>query len=118
MDRMESIGWTPEWAAAFEAFNEGGTLVPARVVEEQRGELRCTTAAGDIIADVSGRLHYMAAGAEELPGVGDWVALAVRPEERRGTVHNVLPRRTALIRKNPGAHLGDLWWRHARSPRR
>lgn len=102
MDRLESIGWTLERASAFEQFDEGGTLVPARVVEEQRGALRCTCAGGDIVADVSGRLQYLADGAEELPGVGDWVALSLRPEEMRGTVHHVLPRQTALIRKTPG----------------
>ena len=101
MDRLEAIGWTPAWASAFEELDASGTLVPARVVEEQRGALRCTWAAGDVVADVSGRLQYLAGGAEELPGVGDCVSLSLRPEERRGTVQHVLPRRTALVRKAP-----------------
>ena len=33
------------------------------------------------------------------PAVGDWVALTVRPEEGAATIHAVLPRRTAFIRK-------------------
>ena len=42
------------------------------------------------------------AGTEaELPVVGDWVALAPRPDEGAGTIHAVLPRRTRISRKTP-----------------
>ena len=35
----------------------------------------------------------------DLPAVGDWVAVAARPDERAGTVQAVLPRRTKFSRK-------------------
>lgn len=107
MSGLEAIGWTPDWAAAFESLcaeptGEGLGLIPARVIEEQRGALRCLSASAELVADVSGRLRHEARGSEELPGVGDWVAIAPRPREGRGTIHQVVPRRTALVRKSPG----------------
>jgi ribosome biogenesis GTPase len=42
------------------------------------------------------------AGADGMPAVGDWVAIAARPEEGRATIHAVLPRRTKFSRKVAG----------------
>jgi len=101
VEALEQLGWSSEWAAALHEIDPGDTLAPARVVSEQRGALQLSWSGGQLVGDVSGRLRWIATGAEELPGVGDWVAVAVRPEEGRATVHHVLPRRSALIRKAP-----------------
>jgi ribosome biogenesis GTPase len=39
------------------------------------------------------------AGPGGFPAVGDWVALAARPGEGAATIHALLPRRTAFVRK-------------------
>ncbi len=98
---LEAIGWTPEWASVFSNLDPGRDFVPARVAEEQKGALRVLWAGGELWAEVSGRLRYVTAGPADLPGVGDWVAVAPRVGEGRATVHHVLPRRTALLRKAP-----------------
>jgi ribosome biogenesis GTPase len=102
---LAAIGWTPAWASAFSTLNPDldpdRELVPARVVEAQKGALRVIWAGGELWAELSGRLRYTAAGPADLPGVGDWVAVAPRPAEGRATVHHLLPRRTALLRKAP-----------------
>lgn len=101
-NELQSLGWSPEWAAAFELHHAGAEgLSPARVVEEHRGAWRVCSEAGTLSAEVSGRLSYTATGAEDLPAVGDFVAIAARPDEGRATIHAVLPRRSALIRKSP-----------------
>lgn len=99
--RLESIGWTPEWAAAFADLGPDTGLAPARVAEEHKGALRVLWARGELLAELSGRMLYLAAGPLDLPGVGDWVAVVPRPEAARGTVLRLLPRRTALVRKAP-----------------
>jgi ribosome biogenesis GTPase len=48
---------------------------------------------GELRAHVAGRLRHEAALGSELPAVGDWVAL------RDETIHAVLPRRSAFLRK-------------------
>jgi ribosome biogenesis GTPase len=99
---LVKIGWSPDWASAFESNHVGvDGLTPARVIEEHRGSWRVMGAPGARSAEVSGRLAYEAVGGEDLPAVGDWVAIAARASEARATIHAVLPRRTALIRKTP-----------------
>lgn len=101
MQRLEDLGWTPVWAAAMTVRDPEGTLVPARVAEERRGGYRLLWLGGELWAEASGRLHYVAVGPEDLPGVGDWVAVAPSVKEARGTIHHVLPRRTCIVRKAP-----------------
>ena len=68
---------------------------------QHRGQYEVLAEAGDVRADVAGRMLHEAGTEAELPVVGDWVALAPRPEEGAGTIHAVLPRRTRISRKTP-----------------
>ncbi len=98
-ESLQHLGWTPEWESAFLEIETEG-LEPARVLEERKDLLRVGTACGALWAVTAGRLLHTAAGPEELPAVGDWVAVEARPEsEGRSRVRAVLPRRTALLRK-------------------
>ena len=101
MDQLEAMGWSRGFAAALHQVDPTGQLAPARVSEERKGGYRLLWAAGDLRAEISGRLLYQAAGPEDLPVVGDWVAVAPRPEESAGTIQHVLPRRTAVVRSAP-----------------
>ncbi len=101
MHRLESFGWTPAWAESMASLDPAGTLAPARVAEERKGGYRILWAGGELWAEVSGRLRYLAVGSEDLPGVGDWVMVAPRVAEARGTIQHVLPRRTCLVRRAP-----------------
>jgi ribosome biogenesis GTPase len=105
---LRNLGWTPDRESAWneqhgapEHAAEG--LHPARVAEEQRGgHYLLHTQAGAVHAEISGRLRYLATEATELPAVGDWVAASLRPEESAATIHEVLPRHSALVRQTPG----------------
>lgn len=99
MHTLKHLGWTPEWESAF-AKIEHQDLEPARVLEERKDVLRVGTAGGELWAVTAGRLLHEAAGPEDLPAVGDWVAVEARPSsEGRSRIRAVLPRRTALMRK-------------------
>ena len=95
------LGWSAFFRSSFDALADT-SLVPARVCEEHRGAFVVVTGDGELRADVSGRLRHAAAGREELPAVGDWVAIDARLAERAATIHHVLPRRGALVRKAAG----------------
>lgn len=56
------------------------------------------TEGGIVSARLSGRLRHEAREAGH-PAAGDWVALAVKPDQGTATMHAVLPRRTAFVRR-------------------
>jgi ribosome biogenesis GTPase len=91
---LDSLGWDASFADAFRPFEHDG-LVPARVAVEHRSEYVVYTEHGELRAELAGRLRHD----DEHPAVGDWVAAAVRVDEGRATIHAVLPRRTAFLRK-------------------
>ena len=94
---IRSFGWSDALQRDFDAHAEHG-LIPGRVVVQQRGLYEVVTDQGELAAQISGRFAHEA-GAGAYPAVGDWVAVAPRPAERKGAIHAVLPRRTAFVRK-------------------
>ena len=97
---ITQYGWSDALGHDFAPHAARG-LVPGRVLVQQRGQYDIITDAGELVAEISGRL---ARDAEEggLPVVGDWVAVAIREDEGAATVHAVLPRRTGFARKAAG----------------
>jgi ribosome biogenesis GTPase len=95
---LQDLGWTDSHTTEFEPHAESGH-VPARVAAQHRGAYVLFSERGELRAETAGRLSHEAAGAGDLPAVGDWVAAAVRPEEAAATIHAVLPRRTSFSRK-------------------
>jgi ribosome biogenesis GTPase / thiamine phosphate phosphatase len=95
---LEDLGWTDSHTIEFEPHAAAG-LVPARVAAQHRGVYIVFTELGELRAEPAGRLSHAAAGAGDLPAVGDWVAVAARPDEGAGTIQHVFARRTKFSRK-------------------
>ena len=91
---LESLGWDASFADEFRPFEHDG-LAPARVAVEHRSEYVVYSQHGELRAELTGRLRHD----DEHPAVGDWVAVAARADEGRATIHAVLPRRSAFVRK-------------------
>jgi len=87
---LQDLGWDDGFAAALEPHDN---CIPARVSAQHRGEYDVLTSRGEQRARPAGRLRHEAGSGEDLPAVGDWVAL------RDETIHAVLPRRSAFRRK-------------------
>lgn len=98
---LTALGWDESWRVAFAPFDAAG-LVPGRVSLEHNHVCRILTATGERLAEVGGRLKHRAAGRQELPTVGDWVALPAEVGDSRRLIRAVLPRRTWLSRKVAG----------------
>jgi ribosome biogenesis GTPase len=94
---IEQYGWSDALCQDFAPHAAQGRA-PGRVTVQQRGLYIVATDFGDLNAQLSGRLMHEAEEAGH-PAVGDWVAVAPRPDEGAATIHAVLPRRTAFLRK-------------------
>jgi ribosome biogenesis GTPase / thiamine phosphate phosphatase len=95
---LQDLGWTDSHTTEFEPHAAAG-LVPARVAAQHRGAYVLFSELGELRAETAGRLAHEAGGAGDLPAVGDWVAVAPRPEERAATIQHVVSRRTKFSRK-------------------
>jgi ribosome biogenesis GTPase / thiamine phosphate phosphatase len=87
---LQDLGWDDGFAASLQRHDN---CIPARVSAQHRGEYDVLTECGEQRAHVAGRLRHDASSGADLPAVGDWVAL------RDETIHAVLPRRSAFLRK-------------------
>ena len=98
---LDDLGWGDDFSAAFDALGGPG-LIPARVGIEHNHFYRVLTADGELLAQAAGRLRHDAGGQDELPAVGDWVAVAVRAPDSMATIQAILPRRSSFARKAAG----------------
>ncbi len=90
---LEELGWDAFFAEAFEPY-EKENLIPARVSARHHGPCELFTELGPMGGVPSGKLSD-----EELPAVGDWVAVRPVAGEKKAVIEAVLPRRTAFTRK-------------------
>lgn len=95
---LHTLGWGDFFAQHFEELGGDGFL-PARVAREQRESYLIIGEHGELAAEVSGKLRHAAQSRADFPAVGDWVAVAVREDEKRATIHAVLPRKSSFSRK-------------------
>ncbi|HLM55068.1 MAG TPA: ribosome small subunit-dependent GTPase A [Pyrinomonadaceae bacterium] len=99
--KLEEYGWSEHFARAFEPLAAAG-FEPGRVFLQHNRAYVLYTASGETPAETTGRLRFHAAGAEDLPAVGDWVALRRTPDEDKAKIHEILPRRSKFSRKAAG----------------
>jgi ribosome biogenesis GTPase len=100
---LAALGWDSAFTAAFAPYATEG-LAPARVLAEHRDRFVVAGHHGpDTSAVLAGRLRHEARSRADLPAVGDWVAVS-RPSGSGDmtSIHAVLPRRTAFVRKVAG----------------
>ncbi|MEA2477025.1 MAG: ribosome biosis GTPase / thiamine phosphate phosphatase [Actinomycetota bacterium] len=97
---LPDVGFTPELREQFEQY-EQEDVVAARIGAEHRGSYVAMTESGDVTATVTGRMRHDALGRDELPAVGDWIALQIVGPDQ-GQVRAILPRRSSLVRKVAG----------------
>ncbi|MFI4976117.1 MAG: ribosome small subunit-dependent GTPase A [Caulobacterales bacterium] len=94
---IEQYGWSDALGHDFAPHAAQGHA-PGRVTVQQRGLYTLATDHGELTAQLSGRFAHEA-GEGGYPVVGDWVAASARPHEGAATIHAVLPRRSAFVRK-------------------
>jgi ribosome biogenesis GTPase len=100
--RLNELGWDHQFAQQFSEHAVRANLQPARVAIEFNHNYRVYVDDGELDATVTGRLKHRAGSRAELPAVGDWVALRKRPDDARGAIVAVLPRRSWFSRRMAG----------------
>lgn len=98
---LEQLGWSRSFDEAMAPFLDQG-FVPVRVIAEHRGGYRVAGASGEMPAEVTGRLMFLAEERLDYPVVGDWVAASLVDRGEQAVIHQVLPRATVLARKHAG----------------
>ena len=100
--RLSELGWDETFARHFAEHQARPDLQPARVAIEFNHNYRVYVDDGELDATAAGRLKHRAESRAEMPAVGDWVAVRKRPDEDRGAIVAVLPRRSWFSRKMAG----------------
>ncbi|MDW3177821.1 MAG: ribosome small subunit-dependent GTPase A [Acidimicrobiia bacterium] len=97
MNRSELVhfGWDADWEAQFAASGLEGT--PGRISRVERGECDVITAEGIVRAQSDSQR----AQSSMAPVTGDWVEV-VTDDDGDWRITTVLPRRTELVRRDPG----------------
>ena len=97
--KLASWGWDSAWAESFAALARPD-FEPARVTVRHNHIYTVVAEAAELRVEVSGRLRHLAAGSQDLPAVGDWVA--IQRDCDTALIHAVLPRRSCFTRKAAG----------------
>lgn len=103
---LHEFGYDEWFAAHAAACGDEPALagcVPARVCAVDRGSWRIRDAAGEVQAEPSGRLSFDLGSPEDLPCTGDWVLARRHGDGLAAVIQRVLPRRSFLRRRTPGA---------------
>jgi ribosome biogenesis GTPase len=98
---LAALGWTDAREREFAPFRPAG-LEPGRVALEHNHIFRVLTTGGERMAEAAGRLKHRARGRQDLPVVGDWVALRPNPSGGPAQIRERLARRTWFSRKAAG----------------
>jgi ribosome biogenesis GTPase / thiamine phosphate phosphatase len=98
---LQDLGWDPYFEAQFEPYAHDD-LIPARVAVQHRGAYVVLTQAGEVPAELSGRLRHEASALAELPAPGDWVAVKPIANESKVVIQAVLTRRSKFSRNVAG----------------
>ncbi|MBS4218816.1 ribosome small subunit-dependent GTPase A [Bacillus sp. FJAT-49711] len=99
---LKILGWNEQFENEFESYKQEGYSM-GRVALEHKHMYKVLTEHGEVLAEVSGKFQYNAAGRGAYPAVGDWVVLSIRMEESRATIHRILPRKSKFSRNIAGA---------------
>ena len=97
---LDAYGWDERFQQSFDAL-EREDCYPARIFRAHADFFRVHGHDFECEAKLSGRIRHDAASAEELPTVGDWVAVS-RADLEMGRIEACLERRSALRRKVAG----------------
>ncbi|WP_435371215.1 ribosome small subunit-dependent GTPase A [Mesobacillus subterraneus] len=101
LKNFENIGITAELNSHFkENYPDGIKL--GRVALEHKYSYRVWLEDGEYLCTLAGKLTFDANGREDLPAVGDWVAVQTSPGEMRGLIKGILPRKSKFSRKAAG----------------
>jgi ribosome biogenesis GTPase len=97
---INMLGFT-ENLAEYRMQNDLQDLLVGRVILEHRERYAVLSERGELDCELLGNLRYAAQGREDLPAVGDWVAIN-EYDPGKGLIHALYPRKNLLERQANG----------------
>jgi ribosome biogenesis GTPase len=98
MSNLIQYGWNEFFENNFTEFSELN-YQPARVTKESKNKFWLMTEAGEVEGSVSTKFFMSTFAKEQLPVVGDWVAVQKPDGSEEFFIEGVLSRKTKLVRK-------------------
>lgn len=100
---LHLFGWDDIFEKQAKSFSTE-SLVPGRVIIEERNLYRIQTDLEQSVwASISGKMMFEAKGRIEYPAVGDWVLVEIGSPNDRGVIHQIVPRKNIIHRKEIGS---------------
>ncbi|MFA5880471.1 MAG: ribosome small subunit-dependent GTPase A [Candidatus Margulisiibacteriota bacterium] len=99
--KLENLGWDHFFEKHFAQYQVLGYR-PLRIIRENRLKYLAIGDQGEFKCEVTGKFRNKAGGKGNYPAVGDWVAVKMCPNEAKAMIHQVLPKKSAFIRKVAG----------------
>ncbi|WP_232699541.1 ribosome small subunit-dependent GTPase A [Brevibacillus daliensis] len=103
---LHTLGWNQHFEQHFTTFTDP-SYIAGRVTLEHKRIYRVMTEKGELLAEITGKMRYQAFGREDFPAVGDWVVMTPRWDEKKATIHAILPRFSKFSRKVAGNALEE-----------
>jgi ribosome biogenesis GTPase len=103
---LQALGWNDFFAEHFEQYAAEGYSV-GRIALEHKHLYRIYTEQGELLGEIAGKMRYTAIGRDDYPAVGDWVVIRPRQEEKKATIHAILPRKAKFSRKVAGESMEE-----------
>jgi len=103
---IQDLGWDGYFEAQWNTA-ERADSVPARVVSQHRGRWRVAGGFNECWAEPSGKLRQASEIGGDWPAVGDWVAAQISVSRASAAIQDVLPRRSAFVRKSAGKGIAE-----------
>ncbi len=98
---LTQFGWDEQFSGLFKELGRDD-LQPARVLLESARVYTLISETGEIQAGISGRFRHQVTERIDFPVVGDWVAVEPDADADKAVIHEVLPRKSAFLRKEAG----------------
>jgi len=99
--QLSDLGWNTFFNENFEIFRDQD-YTPMRIIRENREKYLGINELGEYTCEISGKFRFNSDSKSNFPTVGDWVAVSILQNEKRATIHTLLPRKSAFSRKVAG----------------
>lgn len=109
-ETLERYGWNSRVSSSWkEHYGSSATLSAARVLADYGQKYTLITSEGELWGEVTGKFRYgiQEGGAQELPVVGDWVAVEIRKGDGAASIHHILPRYSQVSRQAAGNEIKE-----------
>ncbi|WP_077302783.1 ribosome small subunit-dependent GTPase A [Virgibacillus pantothenticus] len=97
MNKLVSLGWNENF------FKTDDPAIIARVITVQRSSYRISDGEMEYHAHISGKFLNKANNPMNFPTVGDWVVVDKLKLEQKAVIHQILPRKSQLVRQAAGS---------------